>query len=1162
MTNFFDQFDQQEEPTGNFFDQFDQEEEPTGGFFDQVDTPSVQQSALPEPGTYTENDMVEDDRMFNIINNYMLDRYGPQSVEGLSREKIVDDFLDNRRGVSAGNSVRGLSEMDYLNDIKDNQDKFANAAAAASLFENMAGLYSSETTLGEKVRGTGDYIRTAILDPINLVGGIFGKVVGGGAVRLGTQGAKKIALKEMAKKQAAGASAKTVSETGKKVFIQAVDAAGKQTTQQVADYSARLLSSKGFKRLAQKGALAEIAATTGIEAAASVGMEYLYQDGLVELGVREDYDKFSMGIAALGATAIGAVQAGKIMLRGTSGVAAPSVTVDMPEAKDVMRELSKSISDYVNTQVPKTGTWKNKIKGGVELKDLDTDFFVDLLLGHVDDDGNVALKGLAQIAQERGLVWFKRGDDDLYSNWMADVIKQSDPADIKTFIKSFEKATGNKLKQAKTLTIEEFADTFALKMNGAARVLNAASQGSKLNGTAIKDVQIAEMIDAALDLGLLKKVDESKVAGLSEKLPDFIRNNQNRMVRMLVSNPSTSALNMIGWGANAGINAVSDVALMTLHAGKGTLAKAIGMEKAGAKSYKIARALFESNAFRMRLLLDPDMTHAAFESALTRNSKALQQLASTLPGGVENVTRLVTDGKFTPNQKLLGQTVDDGIDFIQSLTFVKAQDSFTKSQEFIFQMDKQLRLVTGKGWTEFYNWEDAYKFMSTKEYAEIEAKAVNNTLENIFSKSYKGSGLVGEVAAVIEDARNIPGIGLLVPFGRFFNNTVDFGLQSTGLSIAGKAVGKYSDKSYGELFTKAAVSWGLASAMVQKESENRKAGLGLYQESIGGEVITRQYDYPVSFFKAWARIGSYYMDGEEPPTELLTQVAKDFTLEGVLRNLDRTQQDVTSIFFHMFQGDMKDSWRAFGKSMGGLASQQISAVTRFVEPVNTLAGIARGEQARPIDRYQGNKFYNDSVRYIDNIIPLFTGEPVGETLKQAATGEADITSTKSLGVRTIRLTDTQRVMNMLGYNQFDINAARAVRTKAPEAANEYNGILFDIIEAKASALMDSKAFRKMPTEDQRLYWKKEVLPEAQELAKTFLYLQYSGPLDTIDLQYELAGKYSNKKLDDAIEELNFDGEIGDMTRGELYVLKEYLSTIDQIKLLKIPAEVGAGQYGR
>ena len=1146
----------------NFFEQFHEEKEvpQEENFFSQFHTaPTLD---LPEPGTYSENDMVESDSAFSVIENYMIDRYGLQSIEGQSRAKIVDDYLDNRRGVAGGNTVRGLSEMDYLNDIEDDEDKMARAHAAAALYENMAGLYTKETTLGEKVRGTGDFIRQGILDPLNIVGGLAGKFIGGGAVRLGTNVAKKKALQKMAEKQAAGASAKVVSQTGNKIFIKAVEEAGKATTNQVKNYSAQLLSSRGLKRLAQKGALAEIATTTSIDAVVNLGMEYLYQNGLIELGVRDDYDKFAMGIAAVGAVGIGGIQAGKIVLRGESKVAAPSVSVTQPEAKDVMKELSESIRDYVNTQVPKSGTWTKKVKGGVELKDLDTDFFVDLLLGHVDDEGNVVLKGLAQIAQERGLVYISRGEGDLYSNWMADVIKQSDPKDIKTFIKAFEKSTGNKLKQAKTLTIEDFANTFALKMNASARVLNAASQGAKLNGTSVKDVQIAEIIDTALDLGFLKG-DKTKAEGLSAKLPDFIRNNQNRLIRLLVSNPSTSALNMIGWSANAGINTVSDAALMLLHAGKGTLYKAIGDQKEGKKSYKILRDLANSTYFRVKLLLDPDMTYAAFESALTRNSKALQTLASALPGGIDNVTRLITDGKFTPNQKLIGEKVEDGVNLIQTLSFVKAQDNFTKSQEFIFQMDKQLRLVTGKGWSEFYNWEDAAKFMSTKAYTEIETKAVNKTLENIFSKSYKSSGLIGEVAGIIEDARNIPGVGLLIPFGRFFNNTVDFGLQATGFSIAGKAVGKYSDKTWSELAAKSLVSYGFALSMLQEEARNRKAGLGLYQESVKGEVITRQYDYPISFFKAAARLGTYMAEGENPPPELVKQIARDFTLEGLLRNLDKTQQDVAGIFFHMFQLDLKESWKAFGKSIGGIGSQVISSSTRFIEPINTLAGIVSGEQARPIDRYQGNKFYNDSTRYVDNILPIFLGKSIrGKTLKQAAIGEADITSTKSLGIRSIRLTDTQRVMNMLGYDTFSLNAARKIRMQAPEAANEYNGILFDIIEAKSSALMDSKAFRNEPLERQRLYWTTEILPEAKELAKSFLYLQYSGPLDTIDLQYELSNKYSNKKIDDAVKELNFNGNIGDMTRAELYVLKEYLSTVDQIQRLKIPAEVGAKQYKR
>ena len=82
MANFFEQFHQQKEPE-NFFSQF---------HTDEVDLPEqvAPQTTLPEPGTYTQDDMVEDDQMFSIIQNYMADRYGPLSMEGQDRESIVD----------------------------------------------------------------------------------------------------------------------------------------------------------------------------------------------------------------------------------------------------------------------------------------------------------------------------------------------------------------------------------------------------------------------------------------------------------------------------------------------------------------------------------------------------------------------------------------------------------------------------------------------------------------------------------------------------------------------------------------------------------------------------------------------------------------------------------------------------------------------------------------------------------------------------------------------------------------------------------------------------------------------------------------------------------------------------------------------------------------
>ena len=1132
------------------------------GFDLETIKPVEQITQMPEVGTYTQSDMVENDSMFNIIENYMLDRYGIQSVEGKERDEIVENFLDNRRGVSGGNTIRGLTEIDYINDIKKDPERMAKAKAAYELYENMAGLFSKETSIGEKVEGIWDFTTTAIFDPANIVGGIFGKIVAGGTVRAGLAGARKLALKEGQKilqKTGDKKLAKKAIETTLKKELRSAQQKG---AKELGDYKSQLLNTKGLKKLRTSQNIKEIGGAVAFDAAVNTGMEYIYQSGLIQTGVRENMDKFSLGIVALGSTIIGAAQVGKVLLKGTSDVAMPSAVI-APKADDVLNAMAKSMEEYSKTAVKKTSTWKTKVKEGFELEDLDSEFFVDLLLGH-QEDGKVLLKGFAQIASERGLIWSKRFDGDKYSDWIAEIIKDSKPKDIDKFITSFQKSTGIKLKQTKKLTVEEFANTFARKINNSARILNAASQGSKINGLSADDITVGHLINDAIGSGLLPKEfakdadPTSFIAKVGEKLPtgetvnEVITNNQGRVIRLLVSNPSTSALNVIGWGANASLNFVSDISLAAVHATTGAMYKAIGMQKSGESAHRIADTLFKSNLTRLRLLLDPELTHNAFQSALLRNSAALEKLSTILPGGVENTTKLLTGGKLSPSQKLLGLKIDEGVDLIQAISLVRAQDSFTKSQEFIFQMDKALRTATGKGWSDFYSGKDSYKFMATKEYRALEASAVERTLEAIFSKSYKGKGITGEVAGIIEDFRNIPGIGLFVPFGRFFNNTVDFGLQASGLSLVGKAAGKYKDKPTSQLIAKAAVAWGFTSYLVQDETRKRKQGLGLYETDVmGGEVITQRYDYPLSAFRAAARIMSYRIDGEEPPPELIAQVARDFTLSGILRNLTRTQTEISEMAYGMLQGDAEKAWRGFTNSAGGIVSQVASGTTRFIEPVNTLAGIVSGDQARPIDRYQGNKMYNDSVRYIDNIIPLFTGKPVGKTLKQAATGEADVTSAKSLGFRNVRLTNTQRVMNMMGYDQFNINEARRVRVLAPESANEYNGILFDIIEAESDRLMGSENFRKLETKRQRLWWK-GVLKRSKELAKTFLYLQYSGPTDTLDLQHELSKKYTAKKIDDAIESLRFNGDLGDMNRSELYVLKTFMETEDTLNLLSVP----------
>jgi hypothetical protein len=1120
----------------------------------EVQSPT-QQSILPEPGTYTQDDMVEDDNMYSIIENFMYDRYGKDEFINNSREQVVDKFLNNRRGVSAGNTVRGLNEWDYINDIKGDDSRMARAAAAYSLYENMADLFSDKTSLAERAEGVMDYTRTALLDPINLIGGLVGKAIGGGALRLTSDQARKQAFKEMQKQALKGATQKEIANTGKKKFTAAMAQANIANTQKIAEYSAKVLGTNRAKRLATGKALAEVGITAGIDSIVGVGMEALYQEGLIDLDIRDEYDELAMGIAFLGGLVMGGVQAGVVLKRGWSNTQIPTQNLPQPASEGFLSEMSKAIENYTNQTIAPIGRdWKTKIKGGMEFskesKDLSTDFFTTLMLGHQTESGEVVFKGMTQTALERGFVWGKRFEDDKFTNWMADIISGVSDKEAQDFLTAIEKATGNKIKNKKKLTGRDVGDILAYKMSESGRALNAVGQSARQLGLNVTDLELQHLFDEGVDMGLIKK-PRSKT---KEYTTDTIRNAQNKMVRVLVSHPSTSALNVIGWGTNAALNTVSDVALASVHASWGTLKKVVGASESGAKSHRLANILFSNTYSRFKFMSDPDMTYAAFQSALTRNSEALQKLNNVLPGGVENATKLLTNGKFSATKKAVDIATDDLIDITQTLTLVHAQDSFTKSVEFLTQMDKLLRAGYGRGWNDFYSWDGAAKAMTSKQYREIEAQAVDKTLEAIFSKSYKSKTPIGEIAGVIEDARNLPGIGLLVPFGRFFNNTVAFtGRNAPGLNIVMSGT-KNLDMPLDEAVVRSAVVTGLVWSLSDIEGENIDNGLPLYAttDPLTGEVINQRYDYPISLFKGVARWVAYARRGEAMPEAEATMLLEDFSLGGLTRNLTKTQRDLITPLKDMFDPETRDLWRATEQLFSSsVFTQPASAILRPLEPINLGVGILRKEEARPIDRYQNNKGVNDALRYVDNIAGLFLGEPLAETLQQAASGQADINSTKMFGIRTLRLTDTQRVMSMAGLGEFDYNAARKVRLQSPKAANRYNGILFDVLEAEAGLLIKNNWFRGLDQEGKKIAWKDKI-EKSKELAKTFLYLQYSGPVETIGLQYELASKYNMKEIKKALQDLkSIQDDFENLTRGELEVLRSYLSTKDDLKKLEV-----------
>ena len=1113
-----------------------------------------------EAFTYSQDDISERPELYNPIYEFVEDRYGLQAVEGKSREDIVDTFLNNRRGNASGNSIRAISEVDYLMGIKEDSTRLLKAGKAYSIYEGMEGLTGEGVTWAETGEGVKDYAASIILDPINFVTFGLGKLFGGTAIRAGTKAVEKVAMREVSNKLAAGASRAVAKKAGAEVLRKAAANAAVEGTAEITKYAATMAANKGVSRLMTTAGLKEVGAATLTDAVINSGTEFLYQRSLVDTNVQEEISKSAIGIAALSAMAMGGVQAGMVLKRGKSDTALISEVVKKVKPKVIARELQDSITSWVaEVQASKVGEgpeWLSKVKSGKDLTEGDTDFFIDLLLGINDADGKVKLKGLAESMQEGGYFFVKRNEDDKISNWIADFMRDElDQTDIDGIMGAFGKALNVKIEGK--LTPDMFANSFANKMNSSARSMNSVMQVAKKIDVNLEDLDLDDFFKEALGLNLIDSIATTK----GKKAPpgvivSNITETQNKFIRTLVSHPSTSALNVLGYGTAAGLDIATDITMALYKSTVGTFKSVLNMADEGKKELFVAKQLLLASKDRVKFALDPDMTYAAYRSALERNTGALDKLNRTLSGGVDvsnSVDQMVNLGGVGGKLQNKADTLINGV---QSVTFVHAQDAFTKSQEYVGQMNKLLRTKFGKSWNEFYNSPEAVKAMASADYKQLEMEAVTATMSNTFSKSFKDSSKLGELAGFIEDARNIPGLGFMIPFGRFFNNTIDFGIKNTPLlNISVKATGKYADKSVAELNARGAVVAGIVYGMAQDEDENRRQGLGLYDNVVDGQVVSQQYDYPISLFKAAARVISYKMAGEEVPAEIITQIGKDFGGGGLTRNLNKTTAEFADLGAAILSGELGEAWTEAGGIATEITAQALSGFLRPLEPVDTAIGLFAGAEQTPKDNAQGNLFIGNSFRYIDTTVDWLMGNDTPVKVSSAA-GELGQQSTKNVGVRTLDLTNTQRVMNMIGLDQWSINSGLSKDKKRmiPEAVNEYQRQVHMSMEGWATMKMENKVFREATQEVQRDLWKDE-LSRVKDKAKFMLIAKYNGPQSTLRDQYDIMSKFKTGDVEEALEDLGFDKTIGELTLTEITFLRSQLDSADYIFRMNIDPKV-------
>ena len=1115
----------------------------------------VQQPEPIEFGTYSQNDLV-DDRYFGTVRDYMETRFGVDEFRGDDREEIVNKFLNNMRGFSGGNSVRTVGEVAFLNSLEDDSEELATVGKAYELFENMSGVFSGETTAGEKLEAVGDYARTTLADPVNLVGFGIGKLFTGTGSKAAAKLAQRAAIASYRRQLQQGVAAEAAEKAANKVFTETFKKVSKDNaTKAVAKKEARDKIPDTIKNRLKSNAK-EITANMAVEMAVNVGSAYAYEKGLVRTGVQEEIDKINLGLAGVGTMIIGGVRFGTVALqKNKNALAQPDIDVEVPKKFDPREALK-----IVQEDTPFTETLRDKALRGAELQDLDTDFFITFLMG--DDD--LGIKGMAQIFAEQGHVFIKRTPEDGVSNYIADVLKKTDPKVAKEFIKDFTKATGIKMVDLgdkagkRKINMENFADIFAKKMSDQGRLMNAASQFAKRLGisrTQAEGVSISDAAAALLNIDNKLDLKDTKKVSWLGKVNQTVVDAQRKVIRLLVTAPSTSYLNLVGYGSAMGINTVTDAALALTYLGQAGLNKMLGDGKNAAESLRIFRQLSLAQKQRLTNLMDTGMTYDAYMSIANKNPDALRQLTFAMNGGIEvdDALKKAFGGEIDYSKSMMGLQVDKGIDILQTINFVHGQDILTKSQEFIYQLDKGLRIGFNKNFNEFFNDPNAAKLIANKEYMDILNKSVYETQKATFSLSYKDAGFVPKI---IEEARDVAGLGLLIPFGRFFNNTVALMSDGTGITAALQIAGIKTGTQRGirENTVRGAVGLAAIYGLAQNEMLNKELGLA-WNESIDGKtggVKDIKYDFPISHAKGLGRLLSYALDGTTPPREEIAQIIEVLGPGQLTRQLNQITDGLgDTVVVAATDWETSAGSRAresFVKPWGKIFSQAVSGSTRFLDPVNTAIGLARGNDYKMVNRKEGSETLNNSLRYMDQIIAVVSGEDISEEKFNAATGKITLDAAKQLGYREVEMTDTKKVLSIIGRPTYLAN----LRTKSAQADNRYNQLFHEVVEHMSSELLRSPKFREakgsrkiIPTLEWRTNLVNNMFRDARATTLTFME---RGVYETDDIilakMIDIGSKYNWAKIDRGLammqEQTGEKVEFKDLTDEQLDTLEAYL----------------------
>jgi hypothetical protein len=1127
------------------------------------------QALQPTSSAETINDLMQDNN-YAVVGNYMKQRFG-MTEDTHGRQEVIDSFVNHMRKFNFGQSVTTGTELAYLNKAEE-ANKLA-AGQAYQLFDNMKGAFSEEYSFAQKADAVGDYARALIVDPVNVLSLGFGKLITGGATKVAANLAKDAVIKqvkkELTKKGIKNVSSKTAQAQAQQIERRII---GKIIKGEKVRGVAKGAFAEGVKKSTKK----EILATTAFDSASAVTIDAVYQKALQQGGVQTDYNVVQGAVTGIGGVFGGSLAYGLSLLNKAphteeslplamsffDGAAVAEAnakklasTTTLKSNKATLKNINaKALQKSLNKSATASERWAKKVLKGDALRRQNginveprTDEWLAAFL-HGSKDGK--FKGIKTILEDFNIELVNEGDKFAnFTDFLTENIKIL-PKDAKTEVAKLYKNTMANVPEFNT-TLNKGLNVLSSKASEWGRegqTLSKLSQDLKLANRFAPDKTASQKLNTVVNTTL-----DPTPKTIRDKIVDGTSSMQQNLIRMLITHPGTTALNVVGWANATSMQSVTDILRGALYGGRSVAEMAIGRNTNATEFANKSKLMFTLQKQKAMNLVNPFATQQSALDFLAANPKAQKELFRYMSGGIE------LDDVYKQIGIQIGDigkpsTAEKVMDFAQTMYGVKAQDMYTKTQEFMYALDKQVRIKYGKTYSEFLEDPDLYKVMKGDTYAEIQTIAVQDALRNVYAKPFgkNPKGLLSFGAKVIEDMRKYPIVGAMIPFGQFFNNTLGHMFDHTGISLVHKyAAGTTRDPL--DLLTKSAIGLSLIGVTTAREYDNMEEGLAWFEERRDdGSIRNRMYDFPFSFYKAMGRMGAHFYRDGEVPEDLVKELVTLFGPGQLTRQLGDSAKISFDLLVDASSGEDRAVRDALGKLVQDTASMYLSGYSRPFDPVNTAIALGRGENFVAVDRNQGSKWLNNSTRYVDQIYTALSGAELAPEKFNALTdarGTAPIG--RIFGYReNPGQTHIQKMFNQIGKPQWRTE----IKSFIPETQNHINKIVFHFLEQQAEYALATPAW-KNGNNKQRKQLLGEVLRKAKKRTTDLLEGSLAPEDSRTNKLYKISKKGSGvtkEDVDKALTKLDIDVDITELDENQLDFLMTYLELQkDEVKKLKM-----------